>query len=134
LEQSDLEGLLDEALQVDFNVQAEDDSPYQVARSLVNMHNQVASGEVSYIETLRQLQPVSSTACQQEARPNDPEASEDSSSSEGEGEDEGDDSEGEAMEVEGSEEMETEDSNALRGPIIDEDGFQLVQRKGKGRR
>ena len=129
-----MEGLLDEALQVDFNVQAEDDSPYQVARSLVNMHNQVASGEVSYIETLRRLQPVSSTACQQEARPKDPEASGDSSSSEDEGEDEGDDSEDEAMEVEGTEEMETEDSNTLRGPIIDEDGFQLVQRKGKGRK
>lgn len=130
-----MEGLLDEALQVDFNVQAEDDSPYQVARSLVNMHNQVASGEVSYIETLRQLQPVSSTACQQEARPKDPEASEDSSSSEDEGEDEGGDSEGEAMEVEGTEEMEMEvPTSTLGGPIIDEDGFQLVQRKGKGRR
>lgn len=130
MEQNDLEGLLDEALQVDFNVQAEDDSPYQVARSLVNMHNQVALGDVSYVEALRRLQPIASAACQQEARPKDPEASEDSSSSDEESADEGED---DAMDVEGTEEMETEESNAA-GPIIDEDGFQLVQRKGKGRR
>lgn len=30
LDQSELEDLLDEALQVDFNIQAEDDSPYLV--------------------------------------------------------------------------------------------------------
>lgn len=33
-EMLDLEDLLDEALQVDFNIQAEDDSPYQVGMSL----------------------------------------------------------------------------------------------------
>jgi len=36
VEQSDLEELLDEAIQVDFNVQAEDDSPYQVCISRRN--------------------------------------------------------------------------------------------------
>jgi len=51
---SDLEDLLDEAIQVDFHVQAEDDSPYMVARSLVNMYNQVANGDSSYVDTLRQ--------------------------------------------------------------------------------
>lgn len=53
-EMSDLEELLDEVIQVDFHVQAEDDSPYMVARSLVNMYNQVANGDSSYVDTLRQ--------------------------------------------------------------------------------
>ena len=52
-ELSDLQDLLDEAIQVDFNVQAEDDSPYMVARSLYNTYNQVANGDTSYVETLR---------------------------------------------------------------------------------
>ena len=52
-EMCDLQDLLDEALQLDFSVQAEDDSPYQVARLLVNMHNQVAAGNFTYVNEMR---------------------------------------------------------------------------------
>ena len=127
LEPSDLEDLLDEAIQVDFNVQAEDDSPYQVARSLVNMHNQVAGGDDSYIQKLRESQPMG--ASHMEARPAVPGEDEGSSSSddeEGSGSEDG----GEAMDVD----MEDAPAAAPQGPVVDEDGFQVVQRKGKGRR
>lgn len=125
--------MLEDALQTDFNVQAEDDSPYQVSRSLVNMHNQVASGDRSYVETLRLLQPVSAAVCQKENAPPDPEA--DSSSSSDEDEEDG-------MGRDGADEMDMDDGPvagagnqpAQTGPIIDEDGFELVQRKGRGRR
>ena len=129
-DQSDLEELLDEALQVDFNVQAEDDSPYQVARSLVNMHNQVAGGDFSYLESLRQQQPASAAACQNADGPAAEE--EDSSSSDEEG---GSDDEGDAMDADGGEDMEMDDAPPA-GPVVDEDGFQVVQRKGSrgGRR
>ncbi len=125
-EQTDLEEFLDEALQVDFNVQAEDDSPYQVARSLVNMYTQVSRGDTSYVESLRQQAPASAAACQNA----DGAAAEESSSSD---EEDGSDSDGEAMDAEGGEDMEMDDAPPA-GPVVDEDGFQQVQRKGRGRR
>lgn len=129
-DQTDLEEFLDEALQVDFNVQAEDDSPYQIARSLVNMHHRVAQGDYSYLESLRQQQPVSAAACQ---NADGAAADEDSSSSDEEGEGEGG-SDG-AMDAGDAEDMDMDDAPpAKSGPIIDEDGFQVVQRKGKGRK
>lgn len=124
-EQTELEEVLDEALQVDFNVQAEDDSPYQVARSLVNMYTQVSRGNASYVESLRQQAPASAATCQNA----DGAAAEESSSSD---EEDGDDSDGEAMD-EGGEDMEMDDAPPA-GPVVDGDGFQVVQRKGRGRR
>jgi len=99
----------------------------QVARSLVNMHNQVASGDVSYIEELRKLHPVGISASQRIQRPEDGE-NEESSSSDEEAE-EGDAMVGEDMDVDMC-----EGPIEPKGPIIDDDGFQVVQRKGKGRR
>lgn len=129
-EQADLEVTLDEALQVDFNVQAEDDSPYQVARSLVNMHHRVAQGDFSYLESLRQQQPASAAACQNA----DPAAAEESSSS---SDDSGSDDD-DAMDAEGGEDMDMDDTVPAppppAGPVVDEDGFQVVQRKGRGGR
>jgi pre-rRNA-processing protein TSR2 len=130
--------MLEDALQTDFNVQAEDDSPYQVSRSLVNMHNQVASGDHSYVESLRHLQPISAAVCQKESGPPDPEA--DSSSSSDEDQEGG--MKGDGADAAGPDDMDTDDGplagnqpeGAQNRPLIDEDGFELVQRKGKGRR
>ncbi|KAL4527219.1 hypothetical protein Ndes2526B_g09075 [Nannochloris sp. 'desiccata'] len=128
-DQTDLEVFLDEALQTDFNVQAEDDSPYQIARSLVNMHHRVAQGDFSYLESLRQQQPASAAACQNA----DGAAAEDSSSSDEEGE--GGSGSDDAMDAGGGEDMDMDDAPPVKsGPVIDEDGFQVVQRKGRGRK
>ena len=124
-EMSDLEELLEEAIQVDFNVQAEDDSPYMVSRSLVNMYNQVAHGDVSYIQTLReQFEKNGQNIVAKSMR--DPGSfmgeggseSSSSSSSEEEEEDHG---------------MDVDDDvpESSNQPMIDEDGFQVVQRGGK---
>jgi hypothetical protein len=122
-ELSDLQDLLDEAIQVDFHVQAEDDSPYMVARSLVNMYNQVAQGDVSYVESLKQQyeQNGANQIVAQSMRVRDEflNGEEDSSSSSG-GE-EGDDD----MDVD------EEGDKEPQQPLIDEDGFQVVQRRGR---
>jgi hypothetical protein len=135
-EMCDLQDLLDEALQVDFSIQAEDDSPYQagkelrhratraaltrdanrslpchplhpasndarhrpltsqVARLLVNMHNQVAAGDFSYVEQMRaaaaSAAAQAAAAASQRAPNGVPEADEDSSSDEEGGEASGD--------------------------------------------
>ena len=125
---------MNEALQVDFNVQAEDDSPYQVARSLVNMHTQVSNGDASYIDSLRQQQPASAAACQNAdgAAGADDDSS---SSSDDEGSDDDDDDD-DAMDAEGGEDMDMDDAPPpppSTGPDVDEDGFQVVQRKGRGK-
>lgn len=172
LEICDLEELLDEAIQVDFSVQAEDDSPYQVARSLVNMHNQVANGDMSYVDQLRRMQPAGVQTSLKDPRPQVPGAEDDSSSSSEDDGEEGGDAEvrnpqhdfivyeeqfslfcvnlakvgvggreasdhGEdffaAFLLQGGDAMDVDDAPP-QGPLIDEDGFQVVQRKGRGRR
>lgn len=127
IELSDLEQILNEALQVDFNVLAEDDSPYQVARSLFNMYHQVAGGDVTYINHLRSLPaaPGSLFGQSQKVCDND----DDSSSSDGE--EDGEEDDADAMDAEGGEDMDMDDEP--RGPTIDDDGFQVVERR-KGRK
>lgn len=90
------------------------------------MYTQVSRGDASYVESLRQQAPASAAACQNA----DGAAAEDSSSSD---EEDGSDSEGEAMDAEGGEDMDMDDAPPA-GPVVDEDGFQVVQRKGRGRR
>lgn len=130
----DLEDLLDEALQLDFNIQAEDDSPYQMARNLVNMHNQVAGGDYSYVETLRKLPQLNCAGSSQ--RDQNMQQDDESTSSE----DEEDADSPEAAHHEDGDAMEMDDTSAggsmqqPRQPIVDEDGFQVVQRKGRGSR
>jgi pre-rRNA-processing protein TSR2 len=132
LEQTELEDLLDEALQVDFNVQAEDDSPYQVARSLINMHNQVAGGDASYVHSLQQVQPLAAGASQHVPRPIVPGEDAESSSSDDGGDDVENDAGGDGdVEVM---DMQVDEQMNFQGPVVDEDGFQVVQRRGRGGR
>jgi pre-rRNA-processing protein TSR2 len=127
-----LQDLLDEAIQVDFHVQAEDDSPYMVARSLVNTYNQVANGDISYVETLRQQYEQNGTNQIVAQSMRDPaqflQAGEDGSSS---SDDEDDDDEGDHDE--GDHDGMDIDEDRGTQPLVDEDGFQVVQRRG-GRR
>eukprot|EP00887_Chlorella_sp_A99_P002522 scaffold6.g2522.t1 len=142
--------------------------PPQVARSLVNMHTQVAAGDYSYVHHLRSIPSPSTAACQREAN-GLPEADEESSSSDsgGEGgEEAATDAQarwapgtgrlwargaaagrsslsaaGKACDQQpGGEDMEMDDAPPAAAPQqpqqpqVDADGFQVVQRKGRGRR
>lgn len=126
-EMSELEALLDEAIQVDFNVQAEDDSPYMVSRSLVNMYNQVAHGDVSYVNTLRVQyekngqNTLAKSMCDPASFTGEEDASSDSSTHDDMGDDDNDD-----MDVD-------EAPESSHQPVIDEDGFQVVQRRNNRR-
>ena len=102
-EMCDLQDLLEDALQLDFNIQAEDDSPYQVARLLVNTHNQVAAGDLSFVEQMRadaaRAAAAQAAAASQRVANGVPDADDDSSS---EDEEEGSEDEGgsDAMDAE----------------------------------
>ena len=123
-ELSDLQDLLDEAIQVDFNVQAEDDSPYMVARSLYNTYSQVASGDTTYVQTLKQQFEVNGTnQIVAESMRNSAQflGGEESSSS---SDDDDDDEDGDGMDVD-------EEEQGPPQPVVDEDGFQVVQRRGR---
>ena len=126
-ELSDLQDLLDEAIQVDFNVQAEDDSPYMVARSLYNTYNQVANGDTSYVETLRrQFEENGTNQVVAESMRN---SAQFLGGEEESGSDDGEDTEGD----DGSDGMEI-DEDEDQGPpqpVVDADGWEVVQRKGR---
>jgi pre-rRNA-processing protein TSR2 len=126
-ELSDLQDLLDETIQVDFNVQAEDDSPYMVARSLYNTYNQVANGDTSYVETLRrQFEANGANQVVAESMRNSAQflGGEEESGSDDDEDTEGDD---------GSEGMEIDEDEGQGGrqPVVDADGWEVVQRKGR---
>ena len=128
-ELSDLQDLLDEAIQVDFNVQAEDDSPYMVARSLFNTYHQVANGDYSYVETLRQqFEQNGTNQIVAESMRNSAQflGGEEESSSDDEGDDDenGEGGAGDGMDIDDEEQGPPQ-------PVVDEDGFELVQRRGR---
>jgi pre-rRNA-processing protein TSR2 len=116
---------------MDFSIQAEDDSCYQVARSLVNLHNQVAGGDYAYVAQLRASAPAAVGASAREARPagaggGEEDGSSSSSSGEEDGEEEGEEEGGDAMDV---------DAPPARppraAPVVDEDGFTTVARRSR---
>ena len=128
-ELSDLQDLLDEAIQVDFNVQAEDDSPYMVARSLFNTYHQVANGDYSYVETLRQqFEQNGTNQIVAESMRNSAQflgGEEESSSDDEEDDDEnGEGGVGDGMDIDDEEQGPPQ-------PVVDEDGFELVQRRSR---
>jgi hypothetical protein len=116
---------------MDFSIQAEDDSCYQVARSLVNLHNQVAGGDFTYVAQLRASAPAAVGASAREARPagagGDEGGGGSSSSSSGEeGEEEEGEEGGDAMDVDAP------PARAPRAaPAVDEDGFTAVARRSR---
>lgn len=117
---------------MDFSIQAEDDSCYQVARSLVNLHNQVAGGDYAYVAQLRASAPAAVGASAREARPAGAGGDgEDGSSSSSSGE-EDEDEEGEG---EGGDAMDVDAAPPARppraAPVVDADGFTTVARRSR---
>eukprot|EP01026_Neomeris_dumetosa_P066187 TRINITY_DN6393_c1_g1_i6.p1 TRINITY_DN6393_c1_g1~~TRINITY_DN6393_c1_g1_i6.p1 ORF type:complete len:187 (-),score=39.18 TRINITY_DN6393_c1_g1_i6:77-637(-) len=115
LDELDLEDFFDEFFQIEFEVQAEDGSLSEVARDLINLHEQCSRNNFSKLDHLRSYQPFkidkqhAVQMCEGgEGRDQDM--------------DDEDENDSDAMEV-----IEEEPKQVKNGPIIDEDGFQLVQ-------
>ena len=91
------------------------------------MHNQVAGGDFSYVERLRRMPAGAAVASRPEPGP-DGAPAESSSSSDDEGSS-GGGSEGstDGMDVDGAPGGELRRQQA---PVVDEDGFQVVARRG----
>lgn len=126
----EVEDLLDNALLDDFNVEAEDDSPSQVAVLLCQLHGEAKSGLTTTADQLLQRAATRGGSSWVEAPP-PPRAHNDSSDDEDEGEESGD--EGGASSRRGggggdTDMMDAEDGGRSRRPEpeVDEDGFQMV--------
>ena len=121
----ELEDLLDLALIDDFNIEAEDDSPKQVAEVLCMLHAEASRGVSATADMLLERAAGKSSWVQV---PPPPRVRGDDDSSD---EDIDDGAEGDH---EGREpvSMDAEGTSSQRLPEVDEDGFQMVQ--GKGRR
>ena len=107
----------------DFNVEAEDGSPMQVAQSLVTIYNECFQGNYSTVQRMQAQAAVGASRSQRAVVPGEQGDEDDSSSDEdGEGEDE-------------DEEMEDVQAAPSQPPqpVVDEDGFTLVQRPRGGR-
>lgn len=90
------------------------------------MYNQVATGDYSYVAQLKATPIPQAASCKEVIAPED--AENDSSSSDDEELDVDDGGQGDGENVD---DMMDTDEGAKQVSIIDEDGFQLVQRKGK---
>ena len=110
----------------DFNVEAEDGSPMQVAQSLVTVYNECFQGNYSTVQRMQAQAAMGASRSQRAVVPGGEGDEDDSSSDEGGERDEDED-----------EEMEDAEAAAPPpqpvGPVVDEDGFTLVQ-KPRGRR
>ena len=131
----ELRDLLDVTLLDDFNIEAEDDSPDQVAEVLLTLHAEAKVGTTATADMLiARAGGKGSTWVECPPPPKTQDSSDDddcsSDEDEGGGTPRGGGGAG-AME----EEM-TEEERALRNaPVVDEDGFQMVpNRRGRGKR
>lgn len=113
------------------NVDLEDGSPAQIGKSLVDLYRSLmVEGSLEMLNRLRELS-MKSTSGQSQSRRAGGDDDDDSS----EEEEEGDDYEGSSMDVdmEGSSSSEQQPPAPIE-PVFDEDGFELVQKKGRRRR
>lgn len=102
----------------------------QVARSLVNMYNQVANGDLSYVETLKQQHENSVAKSLRDQGAGDFMGEDDSSSSSSSSDDDDEENDGCGdMDVDG----EDPPASIQNEPLVDEDGFTVVQRRGRRR-
>lgn len=125
---------LEDAISHDFNVQAEDGSPEQVAISLVDMFSQVKEGNLALVEKFRAMPTLAATKSQKQVIDYDGTVLDgDDDSSSGSGSDDGDDAMDADM-VEGVPNAVPMAPAEPVGPVIDEDGFQMVSKGRKGRK
>jgi len=122
----ELEELLDSALLDDFNVEAEDDSPAQVARLLCTLHSEARAGCSTTALGILEKHASKREQSNWVVAPLPPKQSTDSSDDEDIGED-GD--ENMAVDTTGA----SGSSREPKVPEVDEDGFQMVSRS-RGRR
>ncbi|KAH8555420.1 Pre-rRNA-processing protein TSR2-domain-containing protein [Umbelopsis sp. PMI_123] len=124
LDEFDIEDILVQIMSDEFHTDLEDGSAYAVSKHLVSMFNQCIHGDYSEVTKLREkvasrsYQPAGQSA-------NNNEDSDDDDDDDDENEVDGED---DAMDVE-----EASAPQEPQGPIIDEDGFELVT-KGRRRR
>ncbi len=131
----DLEIELDAAMTQDFNTECEDGSPRQVAITLVELHNQLLRGDTALLDHLRSRQASGAGSSKRQVVDLDGAEIEGGSSS---SDDDGDDDS-----MDGDEDGAAPAAVALAAaqqqpaarpqPVVDEDGFELVQGR-RGRR
>jgi pre-rRNA-processing protein TSR2 len=126
LHADDLELSLVQALADDFNVEAEDGSPNQVAHLLTQLHREASAGATTTADQL--LARAGATRSWVDLAPPRPVRDPNESSSDEEAEDDGDGADAlEAMETTG-------EMRERHEPQVDDDGFQMVTRSGRSRR
>lgn len=128
LEVDETEEILSDIMADEFSTILEDDSAYLVAKTLVQLYNECTHGRRDLLLKLQEEAPRSANA--QAVRASNDSSDEEEGEEEdarGEGQGERDDM---AMEVESP----SSESAPPQGPLIDDDGFELVQKSGRGRR
>ncbi|GAX83506.1 hypothetical protein CEUSTIGMA_g10931.t1 [Chlamydomonas eustigma] len=131
----ELEELLDDAILHDFNVEAEDGSPRQVAEALVSIYKECFEGDYSAVQRMQANAANGAAKSKRQVVDNDGTVM---------GEDSGGDSSSDDDELDNDEEMEDVtitgatgtgavpmESSRPMGPVVDEEGFTVVQRRGK---
>ena len=125
--EENLSGYFEEA----FNVYLEDDSPALVAKDIVNLYRELSQGSLIRLEKLRSTSSaIAAAAAARRANHNNQNDSsddddDDDDNNEGDNELNGED---DAMEMDIS-----RSPVAKLEPVIDEDGFELVQKKKRGK-
>lgn len=129
----DLELELDDALRQDFNTECEDGSPREVADVLIRLHNQLLQGDTTLLGQLRSRQASGASASTRQV------VDFDGAEIEGSGGSSSDEDDDDEMDDGGEAPAATplgppqEQRQPKPQPVVDEDGFELVQGR-RGRR
>ena len=127
----EVEDLLEQSLVDDFNVEAEDESPNQVAHVLCQLHAEAKAGGSATADLL--LQRTAGTATWVDVAPPPRVHGESSDDDDDEGE-EGEDEDGGSGGRGGPAPMDAEEGSGRRPePQVDEDGFTMVQTRSRTR-
>eukprot|EP01023_Acetabularia_acetabulum_P048434 TRINITY_DN5119_c0_g1_i1.p1 TRINITY_DN5119_c0_g1~~TRINITY_DN5119_c0_g1_i1.p1 ORF type:complete len:197 (-),score=45.66 TRINITY_DN5119_c0_g1_i1:95-685(-) len=122
LDELDLEDFFDEFFQVEFQIQAEDGSLQEVARDLITFYFECSEDNYQRIDHLQSYQPFPVNKDVQLVQ------------SDNEDEEDGDEDAMEVIEEEQEgdkkqQEQQQQQQQNRNTPVVDDDGFQLVQRK-----
>ncbi|KIY92516.1 hypothetical protein MNEG_15446 [Monoraphidium neglectum] len=133
----DLELELEDALVQDFNTECEDGSPKQVAATLVELHTQLLQGSTTLLEQIRSRQASGAAASKRQVVDFDgAEVEGGSSSGEDDDGDEGMDEDNDAPAAVALSAQQQQQTQAREKPqpVVDADGFEMVQGRRRGRR
>ncbi|CAO3657875.1 unnamed protein product [Umbelopsis vinacea] len=127
LDEFDVEDILVQIMSDEFHTDLEDGSAYAVSKHLVTMFNQCIHGDHSEVARLREK------AASRTYQPAGQSANNDEDSDSNDEDDGSEDAEDDAEDEDAMDVEETSAPPEPQGPIIDEDGFELVT-KGRRRR